>query len=111
MDDVRSKILDEAVEEQEKADLFPILASNEKNLPAKGKKFKLMRELARLNQELRVTRPYSPEKDGHRDDPGVNWSAKQRGKEFVKKGLGTGGGHIPGVDKFGKNPRSTSQNA
>ena len=62
-----------------------------------GKKFKMLKELARLNQELRVQRPLSP-KDQKMLQEQENWSGAVRGQQFLKRGLGTGGGHIPGVE-------------
>lgn len=57
----------------------------------------MLRELARLNQELRVRKPYSPSAEEKKLlQLNQNWSAATRGQQFLKRGGGTGGGHIPG---------------
>ncbi len=62
------------------------------------KKFKMLKELARLNQELRVQKPYAPsEKEKKIIEQNRSWSA-QRSGNFLKKGGGVGGGNIPQMD-------------
>ena len=58
----------------------------------------MLRELARLNQELRVKKPYSPtEQEKKLLSLEQNWTAASRGQQFLKKGNGIGGGNIPGT--------------
>jgi hypothetical protein len=69
----------------------------------------MLKELARLNQELRVQKPYAPSAQEKRLEEDRNWSAAQRGQGFLKRGGGVGGGNLPDMG-FGKvkNQRSPS---
>jgi len=79
----------------------------EKPYELAGKKFKMKKELARLNQELRTQRPLSPDEKRLQRSPEANWGAKARGLEYQRRRGGTGGGHIPGLEKrLGSAPRT-----
>jgi len=72
--------------------------SNEmkRSVSQQPKKFKMLKELARLNQELRVQKPYAPSALEKQLQEDKNWSAITRGQGFLKRGNGIGGGNIPG---------------
>jgi hypothetical protein len=55
----------------------------------------MLKELARLNSELRVRRPLSPSevKQG-----AGGWQGQSRGQNFLRRQEGVGGGNIPGYD-------------
>ena len=73
MDDLRKQMLEEAEQDLNRKDLEQIKQrsrpktahpldsqSSKMSTPPPKKKFKMLKELARLNQELRVQKPYSP---------------------------------------------------
>jgi len=76
----------------------------------------MLKELARLNQELRVQKPYAPKDQEKRLTDDRAWSAHTRGQGgFLKRGHGVGGGNVPtagyGKSKDRRNLRSSSDNA
>ena len=80
------------------------------------KKFKMLKELARLNQELRLQKPYAPKDQEKRLTEDRAWSAHTRGQGgFLKRGHGVGGGNVPsagyGKSKDRRQMRSSSDNA
>lgn len=75
------------------------------------KKFKMLKELARLNSELRVQKPYAPTMQEKRIlEQDRSWSAS-RGQTFLKRGGGIGGGNIPEVEIGGRANRGKSNDS
>lgn len=97
MEELRQSILEEAEK--------PTGHSEERKRPQTAdasrtppKKFKMLRELARLNQELRVQKPYQPTlEEKRRQERGLSAAARS-GKQFLKRGGGIGGGNMPAMD-------------
>jgi len=56
----------------------------------------MLKELARLNGELRIKKPYSPTAEEKKKQLDSNWAALNRGSTYLRRGHGIGGGHIPG---------------
>ncbi|CDW71424.1 UNKNOWN [Stylonychia lemnae] len=97
MDDVRKQVLQEAQDDIDNKDKPRPRTAGSQARQGQPSKFKMLRELARLNQELRVQKPYSPTSQERKLLAlEQNWSAAQRANQFLKRGVGTGGGHIPG---------------
>lgn len=79
----------------------------------------MLKELARLNQELRVQKPYNPTTKDHEKRLAEDraWSANTRGQGgFLKRGGGVGGGNVPStnygrVKQSRQGFRSSSDNA
>ena len=72
---------------------------NQQNKSGSQKKFKMLRELARLNGELRTKKAYTPTEEEKKKDFESNWAGVVRGDQYLKKGEGVGGGNIPGYER------------
>ena len=66
----------------------------------KPKKFKMLKELARLNGELRTKKPYSPTPEEKQKEYESNWTGAVRSSSYLKRKEGIGGGNIPGYSKL-----------
>ena len=103
VNDVRRQILEEAKEgfNNSKSRIRPQTASVDQRKNRHNKDFKMLRELAKLNSDLRGNKPFSPpSRDKEPKITDANWTAAARGMNYIKKGHGTGGGHLPGKDGF-----------
>lgn len=78
LDDVKNSIHQEVLEKSPQRVMRPLTAeANEikRSASQQPKKFKMLKELARLNQELRVQKPYAPSAQEKRLQEDRNWSA------------------------------------
>ena len=105
MEDVRQQILNEVenpTDDQKSITKVqrPLTADSLQPRSSPPKKFKMLKELARLNQELRVQKPYHPTpEERKRLEEDRSQSAHSRsGKSFLKRGGGIGGGNMPTMD-------------